>query len=39
MLISVFTNILLKSRVVFVNINALYNNKQQFLLTNINKDY
>ncbi len=39
MLISVFTNILLKSRVVFVNINALYNNTQLFLLTNINKDY
>ncbi len=39
MLISAFTNALLKSQVVFVNINALNMNKQWtvFLLTNINK--
>ncbi len=43
MLISAFTNALLKSQVVFVNINALWTNMNKqwttvFSLTNINKD-
>ncbi len=37
MLISAFTNALLKSQVVFVNINALWTNMNNFFI-NINKD-
>ncbi len=38
MLISAFTNALLKSQVVFVNINALWNNMNNCMFININKD-
>ncbi len=43
MLISAFTNALLKSQIVFVNINALWSNMNKqwttvFVLTNINTD-
>ncbi len=38
MLISAFTNALLKSQVVFVNINALWTNMNDCIFINFNKD-